>query len=282
MAPSAKDLLELFKVKQTALLLVTGVCAYLEGAGKPDPATLVLASLSMFLSIAGTTGFNMVLDADIDSAMFRTRNRPLPARRMSAKDAVLASSAALAAGLAAGVAVNPYVFVAGLLGFLIDIAVYTVLLKRKSPWSVVFGGFAGGMPALGGWAAATGGFGYQGVLLMLLVAVWSSLHIWTLSTYYSEDYRRAGVPMLPAVYGERAGVVASLAAAVAVFLVAFLAFRAGLISAVGFAVAAVPLILAVAVLLKGLVSGEYREKAYRAFKLVNIFMGLFFVLLVLT
>ncbi|MEM2597439.1 MAG: heme o synthase, partial [Thermofilum sp.] len=225
-----RDLSQLFKIKQTLLLLLTGVFAYVAGShGRIDFTTLLLTSLSIFLSVSGTTGFNMVLDADIDAAMFRTRGRPLPAGRMTKREATAASASALAAGLLLAYAVNPFVLVAGLMGFLIDILAYTVLLKRSSPWSVVVGGFAGGMPALGGWAAATGGFGTGGLLLMLLVALWSCAHIWSLATYYSEDYRRAGVPMLPVVYGDKAGVVGSLAAVLAIAIVTLLLVPAGLL-----------------------------------------------------
>ncbi|MFZ8854582.1 MAG: protoheme IX farnesyltransferase, partial [Thermofilaceae archaeon] len=201
-----KTLLELFKVKQTLLLLLTGVLSYVAASSsRVDWPTLAVATLSFFLTISGTTGFNMVLDADIDAAMFRTRNRPIPSGRMDRRTATVASASALLLGLLLASAINPYFLAAALAGFLIDIVVYTVLLKRKSPWSVVLGGFAGGMPALGGWAAATGSFGPGGLLLMLLAALWSSLHIWTLATYYADDYRRAGAPMLPAVYGEKTG-----------------------------------------------------------------------------
>ncbi len=273
-----KALLELFKVKQTLLLLLTGVLSYVAASGSGvNLSTLAVATLSFFLTISGTTGFNMVLDADIDAAMFRTRNRPIPSGRMDKKAATVASAAALLLGLLLASTINVYFLAAGLAGFLIDILVYTVLLKRRSPWSVVFGGFAGGMPALGGWAAATGSFGTGGLLLMLLVALWSSLHIWTLATYYADDYRRAGVPMLPAVYGERAGVQASLVvAALVVGLTALLALH-GLLSAVGLVVSLIPLAAAAALLAKGLASGEYRWHASRAFKLVNMFMALVFI-----
>ncbi|MEM0335476.1 MAG: heme o synthase [Thermofilum sp.] len=273
-----RDLSQLFKIKQTLLLLLTGVFAYVAGShGRIDFTTLLLTSLSIFLSVSGTTGFNMVLDADIDAAMFRTRGRPLPAGRMTKREATAASASALAAGLLLAYAVNPFVLVAGLMGFLIDILAYTVLLKRRSPWSVVVGGFAGGMPALGGWAAATGGFGTGGLLLMLLVALWSCAHIWSLATYYSEDYRRAGVPMLPVVYGDKAGVVGSLAAVLAIAIVTLLLVPAGLLGPGGAVVSLAILSLSAGLLAKALKTGEFKVHAYKAFKVVNMYMAVVFL-----
>jgi protoheme IX farnesyltransferase len=280
-----KDYLEVFKFKQTLLLLLTGICSFIGGsrvASKPFSASTLLAvALSMFLTISGTTGINMVLDADIDAVMFRTRNRPIPANRLSKRETATASIVLLVLGLMVCLLVNLYVAVAGLLGFLIDIAVYTWLLKRRSPWSVVFGGFAGGMPALGGWAGATGSFGLGGLMLMLLVAVWSSLHIWTLSTYYIDDYRKANVPMLPAVYGEEAGVKASLIVSLIVLTISAMILSLGLIPLYGFIAAITPLLAAIVILASSLKRGDYREGSFKAFKMVNVFTGLFFLLLML-
>lgn len=275
-------LFDFFKLKQSALLLWTAIFAFLAGSHlDPDLPRLALTSASVLLTASGTTGFNMILDADIDAAMFRTRHRPLPAGKMCVKEAYALSIAALAAGLALALAVNTWVFLAGLLGFLIDIALYTLLLKRKSPWSTVAGGFAGGMPALGGWAGATGSFGFGGLLLMLLVAVWSNVHIWTLATYYVDDYRRAGVPMLPAAKGERAGVVGSLAASLVTAALTLLLFDTGLLSTLGLAFSLAPLLVAIALLVKALKTGAYRELSYKAFKAVNAYMGLVFLALVI-
>ncbi|AGT35403.1 hypothetical protein N186_05285 [Thermofilum adornatum] len=281
-----KDFMEVFKVKQTLLLLITGICSYLEGlriAGKPfDALSFLAVSLSMFLTISGTTGVNMVLDADIDSLMFRTKNRPIPMNRLTKRETLVTSMLLIVTGLVCGLLVNVYVATSGLLGFLIDIGVYTWLLKRKSPWSVVFGGFAGGMPALGGWAGATGSFGLGGVMLMLLVAVWSSLHIWTLATYYVDDYRKANVPMLPVVYGEKRGVQGSFLVALIVLFISSAIYYLGLISIWGYVISVIPLLLAIVFLAMSLRRGNYRDASFRAFKMVNMFMGLFFLLLALS
>jgi len=282
MKVSFKELmLDFFKIKQSLLLLWTGVFAFLAGSGPGvDVLAFTLTTLSILLTVIGTTGFNMVLDADIDAKMFRTSKRPVPAGKLSKAEGALLSLAVLLAGLGLALMVNVWVFTAGLLGFLIDILLYTYLLKRRSPWSTIFGGFAGGMPALGGWAGATGFFGVPGALFMLLVALWSNVHIWTLATYYVEDYRRAGVPMLPAAKGERAGVLGSLVALVLVAVIAVATWAVGILSPIGLAVSLALLAVAGFYLVKGLRSGEYGRWAYKAFKFVNMFMAVFFLFLV--
>lgn len=277
-----KDLSDLFKFKQTALLVFTGIMSYAEAANPPRLDIALLVFLSMFLCVAGTTGINMVLDADIDAKMFRTKHRPIPTKRIERKEAALMSLTLLILGLALGLIVNIYVSLAGLLGFLIDIILYTVLLKRKNPISVVFGGFAGGMPALGGWAAATGSFGLGGIVLMLVVAVWSSLHIWTLAIKYVDDYRSAGIPMLPVVVGEKKASIFSIGVALIVASIAVYSMIFGLVSPLGLLISFVPLTLAIVYLTKGLVTGEYRKYAFKAFKFVNMFMGIYFLAVFLT
>jgi len=277
-----KDLSDLFKFKQTALLVFTGIMSYAEAANPPRLDIALLVFLSMFLCVAGTTGINMVLDADIDAKMFRTKHRPIPTERIGRKEAALMSLALLILGLAVGFMVNIYVSLAGFLGFLIDIILYTVLLKKKNPISVVFGGFAGGMPALGGWAAATGSFGLGGVVLMLVVAVWSSLHIWTLAIKYVDDYRNAGIPMLPVVIGEKKASIFSIGVALIVASIAIYSMIFGLVSPFGLLISFVPLALAIVYLVKGLITGEYHEYAFKAFKFVNMFMGIYFLAVFLT
>ncbi|MEZ0345838.1 MAG: heme o synthase [Infirmifilum sp.] len=275
-------LVDFFKLKQSLLLLWTGVFAFIAGSNlRPDLPKLALTSMSMLLTIMGTTGINMVLDADIDALMFRTSRRPIPSGKLNKLEGSLLSLLATVGGLVLALSVNLWVFSAGLLGFLIDIILYTYLLKRRSPWSTVFGGFAGGMPALGGWAGATGSVDVQGVLLLLLVAVWSNLHIWTLATYYVDDYRRANVPMLPAIKGEKAGVLGSLAASLIIFSILAGMFVTGLLSIWGLAFSALPLIIAVYFLIRGLKDTSYRKWSYKAFKVVNMFMAIVFLALLL-
>ncbi|MEM4965850.1 MAG: heme o synthase [Sulfolobales archaeon] len=202
---------DLFKLKQSSLLIFVGVLGYLIAAVyNLNLLTLLLIILSLFLTVGGTTGFNMVLDADIDAIMMRTRNRVIPSNMISRREASVISGVALVAGLLIAWIISPWFFIAGVLGFLIDIGVYTLIMKRKSWLSVVLGGFAGGMPAFGGYLAYANYPDINSIGLLLIVALWSSPHIWYISSYYIEDYIRAGIPTLPVVKGFKTSVKASM------------------------------------------------------------------------
>lgn len=275
-------LFDFFKLKQSLLLVWTGFFSYLAATHlNPNLYYFALTLLAMFLTIAGTTGFNMVLDADLDYLMFRTHKRPIPSGKLSKLEGTILSLGVVAIGLTVSLLVNFWVFLAGLLGFITDIMLYTYLLKRKSPWSTIVGGFAGGMPALGGWAGAMGNIDLPGVLLLLLVAIWSNVHIWTLATFYVEDYRRANVPMLPVARGERAGVIGSLVASLIIVFIVMGLFVIGLLGTIGLLISLTPLLIAVLYLLKGLQTKDYKDWSYKAFKMVNMFMAIVFLSLIL-
>ncbi len=192
----------LIKSRQTLLLLATGMAGYLSARPQSASWTDVLSlSLSLFAAISGTTALNMVLDCDIDARMERTAGRPIPAGVLSPTEATLFGAALISFGLATAFwadVVFGAVFAAGVL---FDLLVYTLWLKRRSPWSIVFGGIAGGMPILAGRALGTGKVDGLGLLLALSVLTWIPAHIMPLSMKYADDYRRAGVPTWPTVHG---------------------------------------------------------------------------------
>ncbi len=218
---------DLFKVKQTMLLIYVGVFGYLIAAGANiDPLKIILVIISQFLTIGGTTGFNMVLDADLDAVMMRTRNRVIPAKIISPGEASVISGVALFTGLLVSFLISPLYMLIAVLGSVIDLVVYTLIMKRKSWLSVVCGGFAGGAPALGGYVAHTGVIDLLGVSLMLIVALWSSPHIWYISAYYIEDYKRANIPTIPVLFGIRATSIASIIMILIIYLIAIVIFTA--------------------------------------------------------
>jgi len=194
--------LAMTKSLQTALLLVTAVAGY---ASARCPLltwkTLLAMIVSLFLVISGSTVLNMVYDRDIDAVMKRTCWRPLPVGQVTPGEAlrlgvvlcVLGSVLAFAMSLLFGLVV--------IAGFCFDAVVYTLWLKRRTAWSIVIGGLAGGMPVLAGRTLALGRVDAIGLLLMLAVLLWIPTHIMTFSIRYAEDYRRAGVPTFPSRYG---------------------------------------------------------------------------------
>lgn len=182
--------------------MITCVISYLVASKLSINVLHFLKSMiATLLAIAGTTALNMWLDRDIDALMCRTMNRPVPSGRLSPRACMAYGSTLFLLGFLLGLTVN-YVFAfVLLLGLVFDIVIYTILLKRKSPYSIVLGGFAGAMPALAGWCAVKGGDVLGGVLLSIVVLLWIPAHIWYITMHYEEDYRRAGIPMYPIVVG---------------------------------------------------------------------------------
>ena len=152
---------------------------------------------------AGAAGvLNMWYDADIDAVMTRTARRPIPDGKVSRPEA-LGFGLALACGAVAVLALALNVAAAALLAFAIFvyIAVYTIWLKRRTPQNIVIGGAAGALPPVIGWAAATGAIGLEPLILFLIIFLWTPPHFWALSLTRTDEYARAGVPMLPVVGG---------------------------------------------------------------------------------
>ena len=155
---------------------------------------------------AGAAGvLNMWYDADIDAVMTRTARRPIPRGRIAQGEA-LAFGLVLAAGSVVVLALAANWSAAGLLAFtiLFYVVVYTVWLKRRTPQNIVIGGAAGALPPVIGWAAATGNIGLEPLVLFLIIFLWTPPHFWALALNRSDDYARAGVPMLPVVAGSAA------------------------------------------------------------------------------
>ena len=192
----------LIKSKQTFLLLATGLAGY--WSARPETGTgidALLMTLALFVTISGATALNMVFDRDIDARMGRTARRPLPSGMLPARRAAIFGAILVAAGLALAFWLSrPFGWVIGA-GFGLDLGVYTLWLKQRSPWSIVFGGVSGGMPILAGRVLGAGEVDGLGLLLALSVLLWIPAHILTFAMKYADDYRRAGVPTWPAVYG---------------------------------------------------------------------------------
>jgi len=198
----AADYLALTKPKVQSLLLFTTVCAMFI-AGDPS-ASLVLATLvGGYLSAGGSGAINHWYDRDIDRRMDRTADRPVASGRIS-------PAAALVFGLALGAAsllwltllVNPLAAALSFAGFLGYAVGYTMLLKRSTWQNIVWGGAAGAVPPLVGWAAVEGSLSGLALFLFFIVFFWTPPHFWALSLLMKDEYAKVGVPMLPVVRGE--------------------------------------------------------------------------------
>ena len=194
---------QLTKPRVVALLVLTAwVGMMLASEGLPHLALMAVASLGIAMVSGAAAAFNHVLDQKIDARMARTRLRPLPTGRLSNGQAVSFAFALAAAGFAlllvAVNALTAWLTLAGLFGYAV---VYTVFLKRATPQNIVIGGVAGALPPVLGWTAMTGSVGAEALLLMMIIFTWTPPHFWALAIHRVEDYRRAGLPMLPVTHG---------------------------------------------------------------------------------
>lgn len=191
----------LMKLRVVELLLVTTVPTMILAAGGWPGLRLVALTLLGGTAAAGAANaFNMVYDRDIDAVMNRTRNRPLVTGVVGVREAlVFATLLALAAILWFGLLVNWVAAAFTFLALLLYVVGYTMILKRRTPQNIIWGGTAGCMPVLIGWSAVTGGIAWEPLILFGVIFFWTPPHYWPLSMKFKNDYATAGVPMLPVV-----------------------------------------------------------------------------------
>ncbi len=196
-----KAYIPLIKTLQTGLLLSTGVAGYMSGHTHLHLDTLLGLIGSLFLAISGSTILNMWYDCDIDTVMNRTHNRPLAAGTVTRREALWLGIAlcTLGAGWALRLSWSYALVVSA--GLFFDVIIYTLWLKRRTSWSIVWGGISGGMPILAGRVLAVGTIDLVGILLAMAILFWIPTHILTFHMRYFADYQAAGVPTLPSAYG---------------------------------------------------------------------------------
>ncbi len=194
---------ELTKPRIIELLLTTTLPAMILAAGGWPGWWLAIATLiGGTLSAAGANVINQVLDSDIDRVMRRTRGRPLPTHRVTDRAAMVFGIVLGALGFVwLLLMTNLLAAVLSTVALLVYVFVYTMFLKRTSTQNIVIGGAAGAMPPLVGWAAVTGSLSVPAWVLFAIIFFWTPPHFWALALRYDEDYRAAGVPMLPVVVG---------------------------------------------------------------------------------
>jgi heme o synthase len=204
-AARVPDFVSLMKPRVMLLAVFTALVGLVIAPGHLDPLFGSFAILGIAAGAGAAGVLNMWYDADIDALMTRTARRPIPRGRISRAQA-LVFGLVLAGGAVALLASASNVKAAMLLAFTIFfyVAVYTIWLKRRTPQNIVIGGAAGALPPMIGWTAATGEIGVEPVILFLIIFLWTPPHFWALSLNRSDEYARAGVPMLPVVAGRAA------------------------------------------------------------------------------
>ena len=167
----------------------------------------------------------MWYDRDIDAKMDRTKNRPLPSGTIDSNEVFKIGLIISTIGVVIALSMSPLYGLIIFAGLFIDVVIYTMWLKRKTAWSIVWGGISGGMPILAGRALGIGEIDFIGVLFSVSILLWIPTHILTFSIKYFEDYNLAGIPTFPSTYGKQKTrviiAISSFGAAVSIATVAF-------------------------------------------------------------
>ncbi len=242
----------LIKSLQTGLLLSTGIAGYLSSRPPFHISLLLGLAISLFLAISGSTIMNMWYDSDIDAKMKRTHMRPAASGQLDRREIFIVGMIISILGIGGAVTIRPLYGLVVFAGWFFDVIVYTVWLKRRTCWSILWGGISGAMPILSGRVLAVGGFEIVGLLLALSILFWIPTHTLTYSMKFRDDYKNAGVPTFLETYGERftratiafSSVLAAIAIGWASVLVGL---NAGLLSLIAL-LTAVMLVLAFATL----------------------------------
>jgi protoheme IX farnesyltransferase len=197
------DYFALLKPRVMSLVIFTGLAGIVVAPGHVHPLTAFTALLCIAVAAGASGALNMAYDSDIDRLMSRTATRPIPLGHVG-RDEAMAFGWALATLAVAVMWLFVNTLAASLLGFtvFIYIGVYTLWLKRRTPQNIVIGGLAGALPPAIGWASVTGSLTLEPLVLVAIIFMWTPPHFWALSLWRSEDYARAGVPMLPVVKGK--------------------------------------------------------------------------------
>jgi protoheme IX farnesyltransferase len=199
-----RDYVDLLKPRVMSLVVFSGLIGLVIAPGAIHPFTASLAVLAIALGSGAAGCINMWYERDIDAMMKRTAKRPIPAGRVAPDDA-LGFGVLLSIFSVALMALATNMVAAALLAaaILFYVFIYTIGLKRRTPHNIVIGGAAGAFPPVIGWAAVTGDVSAISLALFGLIFLWTPPHFWALALYRCEDYRNAGVPMLPVVAGQR-------------------------------------------------------------------------------
>jgi protoheme IX farnesyltransferase len=196
------DYVALLKPRVMSLVVFTALVGLVIAPGHFHPVLAFTSLLCIAVGAGASGALNMALEGDIDAMMSRTANRPIPRGRVTRAEA-LAFGMILAffSVMTLGILVNWYA--GALLAFTVFfyVVIYTMILKRWTAQNIVIGGAAGALPPVVAWVAATGSLSVEPLLLFLIIFFWTPPHFWALALFRSDDYARAGVPMLPVVAG---------------------------------------------------------------------------------
>jgi heme o synthase len=226
----ARAFYALTKPRVVSLIVFTAVIGmFLAAPGMVAPRILLAGTFGIALVAGAAAAVNCLVEQNVDALMLRTRWRPLPSGQLSTAQTL--AFAGVVGGLGLWLLhqyVNELTMWLTLATFVGYAVVYTVILKPLTPQNIVIGGASGAMPPVLGWAAVTGEVTTEAMLLFLIIFAWTPPHFWSLALYRTEDYARAGLPMLPVTHGERYTRLQVLLYTLILFGVSLLPFAIGM------------------------------------------------------
>jgi protoheme IX farnesyltransferase len=208
MTASGVRLRQFFALTKPRVVSLIVFCAtigmFLSTPGMVPPGLLTAAVVGIWLVAGSAAAVNCLVEQKIDAVMTRTRGRPLPRGDLNSRQTLAFAAAIGGTGLWMLYAlVNPLTMWLTFGTFIGYAVIYTVLLKPATPQNIVIGGASGAMPPVLGWAAVTGEVSPEALLLFLIIFAWTPPHFWALALYRTEDFAKAGLPMLPVTHGQR-------------------------------------------------------------------------------
>ena len=278
---------ELIKARQTILLVYTGVFTYLitvaSLAVEINWFNLLHLAISLYLAVSGTTILNMYIDRDIDAIMERTKDRPLPSGKVTASAVLTFGTIFTVLGIfLAFLTLNWLAALIVFLGFFFDVVIYSIWLKRRTKYSIIFGGIAGGLPAWAGRVAITGSLDWIGFLLLIFILTWIPVHILTIALIPKnfEGYKKAKVPMWPIVSSQaqtmRVIAISAFLSSVALYEAARLLGANWIIRIIWGVLSLIIIILSIKSLIK-----PTNKLTFLIFKIASLYMVLGFLLVFL-
>ena len=239
---------------------------------------VILTVISLSAGAAGSEAVTNFIDRDIDAKMTRTRNRPLVTGNISPESGLIFGLFLIVLSVLLLMVYGKFLAASFIsLGITDNVVVYSLLLKRRTPWSVILGGFSGGFPVLVGWYTVTSSFSILPWFLFALVVVWIPVHIWSLAYRYRNDYEKAGIPMLPVIYSEKISSACISFSAILLVVFSIIPYFLGENSTVYIFVVAVlsaPLLIFAALFMK-----EHNLKSsFNLFKYSSLYLAIVFAL----
>lgn len=203
------DFKEITKMRLSLSVVFSSIAGYLLGADEVNFYTILLLAFGGYFMVGASNAFNQIIEKDLDALMERTKNRPIPAGRMSVKSAFVLASLFTVFGIIILYIINPQTAMFGAISIFLYTSAYTPL-KTKTPLSVFVGAIPGAIPFMLGWVAATDDFGIEPGTLFMLQFFWQFPHFWAIGWFLHEDYKKAGFNMLPTGKPDKATAVQTI------------------------------------------------------------------------